>query len=551
MPSVHDRYRILSVVILFFFVVDLPAQTSPFPSTLFSSSKFEDLRGDGADLTSISGLSEKGALKGRFSEALDNSIDETHYMVGGGDVFIISSTDKTNRIFLGTVSQNGDMLIPDLGEVAIGKVSLKKAKELIKEFVRRKIRGAGEVVVALHKAKIANVNVIGMVVTPGTYEIAGVMRIWDAIGGACRNFDGVTVKRLFDECDMRSINRIHGDSLYLLDMFTYVYQGDFTHNPYVYPGDKIIINPLQNRIFIHGEIAGPRTGWIPLRQGERAVDFLALFMLNENSDSGNIQLRRKQIAENGSVKTQVIRLAEQPGELLCNGDVITVPSKKNAFEVFMMTIDGEVRRPGMYPIEKSGTSPEDVFAMAGGKTPFANEEKTVVIRRNKFSVAMPMIIEGKTTEFGEPISSIRPELGSAMGLMTSTKDYSILKLKDNPDLKLEPNDQIFVPRSEKTVYVSGNVRNPGGYPYVKGKTKEYYIQQAGGFTEKASRPNVYLVAEYGDVRQVFNREIIEDGDVIVVPMSQEFKKLTTIILPILNAGLGMLGLLVGLYATLQ
>lgn len=44
-------------------------------------------------------------------------------------------------------------------------------------------------------------------------------------------------------------------------------------------------------------------------------------------------------------------------------------------------------------------------------------------------------------------------------------------------------------------YVRGQVRNSGGFPYILGLTVEKAITVAGGFTDRASLKNIYLIKE--------------------------------------------------------
>jgi hypothetical protein len=44
--------------------------------------------------------------------------------------------------------------------------------------------------------------------------------------------------------------------------------------------------------------------------------------------------------------------------------------------------------------------------------------------------------------------------------------------------------------------------------------------------------------------QTFDRAVVEDGDIIIVPASQEYKRLSTLVLPILNAAIGTLALVI-------
>jgi protein involved in polysaccharide export with SLBB domain len=551
----YNRNSALTVVIGFcslFFIPGLFAQNNLLQERRASEINFEGVSPEGADYTTLPVASGRSVFREFQSTTIDNSIVDSTYVVGGGDVFFIFCSGKANRFFTGTINQNGDLFIPDLGEIALGKVSLQKAKQVIRDSVERKMKNVNDISVALRKVKMVTVSVTGMVGSPGTFQLAGTQRLWDAIRIACGAFEKFELKDLVQKGDLRSVRRTNRDSTGYFDLLKYIYKGDFSQNPYVYPGDEITVVPITDGVFVHGEINGPLKGWVPIHAHDRADDFLKLFLFNENSDTARIELRRRVPQKQGGEKTEIFMLSQNPGIELVNGDVLTVPPRRNAIQTLFAIIDGEILRPGMYPIEKNRTLARDLIAMAGDTTPFANTRNAVIIRKLKFTAETEGTVpEVPVPEFGEPLDNVRPELGSALKLMNSTKDFTLIRLRDNPDVFLETGDQVLVPRIEKTVYVSGNVKSPGGYTYVEGKSKGYYISKAGGFTDKANRSNIYLVAQYGDVRQIFDRNIVEDGDIIVVPMSQQYKNFATIILPILGTTLSALGLLLGLYATLK
>ncbi len=57
--------------------------------------------------------------------------------------------------------------------------------------------------------------------------------------------------------------------------------------------------------------------------------------------------------------------------------------------------------------------------------------------------------------------------------------------------KLQNNDLIYVPKAE-TYVVTGQVHNPGSFPWEPGLTLEKAILAAGGFTDQASRDGVHV-----------------------------------------------------------
>jgi polysaccharide biosynthesis/export protein VpsN len=71
-------------------------------------------------------------------------------------------------------------------------------------------------------------------------------------------------------------------------------------------------------------------------------------------------------------------------------------------------------------------------------------------------------------------------------------------------------------------YVRGKVRNSGGFPYVLGLTVEKAITVAGGFTDRASLKNIYLIKENStqDNKIKVNLDSpVAPGDTIIVEES--------------------------------
>ena len=107
--------------------------------------------------------------------------------------------------------------------------------------------------------------------------------------------------------------------------------------------------------------------------------------------------------------------------------------------------------------------------------------------------------------------------------MNMSNDFAIIPITDDNDIYLEPGDEIYIPRIENFVYVSGAVKRPGGYEYKKGKPLKYYIEQAGGFDKKADKANITVVTRYSDILQITDGKNIQEGNIIVVPISQQNK----------------------------
>jgi protein involved in polysaccharide export with SLBB domain len=85
------------------------------------------------------------------------------------------------------------------------------------------------------------------------------------------------------------------------------------------------------------------------------------------------------------------------------------------------------------------------------------------------------------------------------------------------DLVLREGDRIIVPEYNNTVTISGNVLYPNTVAYKKGKKASYYINQAGGYGNRARRHSTYIVHMNGTVNQVGEGENPTPGCQIIVP----------------------------------
>src|SRR5262249_22307123 len=86
------------------------------------------------------------------------------------------------------------------------------------------------------------------------------------------------------------------------------------------------------------------------------------------------------------------------------------------------------------------------------------------------------------------------------------------------NLALKANDTVFVPEATR-IYVTGEVRNPGAFPFRSDLTVRQAIGLAGGFTEDASKGGAKIVREVNggtDTLKVKLEDRMQPGDTIVV-----------------------------------
>ncbi len=168
-----------------------------------------------------------------------------------------------------------------------------------------------------------------------------------------------------------------------------------------------------------------------------------------------------------------------------------------------VSIIGEVTSPGSYPLTRK-TSLVEAIAMAGGVKQEADHEI--------------MIVRPKTGNPGR--TPLMPDQVDPNDVI-KVPIRDILEGEKTARIEVRNGDTIFIPKI-KVFYVTGEVKRPGQYTFMKGMTILHAVSTAGGFTEKAARKKLKVVREKGNKKEELSlnpESLIEPGDTIVVPES--------------------------------
>jgi protein involved in polysaccharide export with SLBB domain len=478
----------------------------------------------------------------------DNSIDPKTYYIGSGDVFQISVVESPSIRYMGTVNENNDVYIAELGIVRIGKQTLEAAKKICTDYVASKLKGKYTVYVSLVRVKMANVSVTGAVQTVGTQRVLGSFRLLDVVKMA-----NLGVLPQMNEVNLREVTCKNGDSVKTYDLFRFMYKNELAENPYVYGGDAVYLSIAARHVLLAGAVKNPPVGTIPIKRDEQLVDFLSFCTFDEAADSDRVVVQR--IETDGKSLEKIVSIRKPCDFALKDRDLVVVSQKKNYPEMLAVTVTGEIGRPGTYPIVKNVSRATDIIDLAGGVTQPELIDRAYVIRRKKMlsDEAKRNLASTKPVMYGNSAdNSVRPEINSSMYRMNTMNDYVVLRLSEHKDgVYLQQGDEIIIPPKEHYVYVSGSVRVPGAYEYAQGKDALYYINKAGGYSSKADKSNVSVVAYYGEIQQIKETGVIEAGDIVIVPDSQQYKFLTMVLIPIVSAAAATIATLLALATNLK
>jgi protein involved in polysaccharide export with SLBB domain len=83
------------------------------------------------------------------------------------------------------------------------------------------------------------------------------------------------------------------------------------------------------------------------------------------------------------------------------------------------------------------------------------------------------------------------------------------KFRDN--IILAAGDSIHIPEYNPIVMVEGSVNSPGAVPYTPGKSLDWYVDAAGGYTQLSDNRHAYVTQPNGKREAVKRRLILADG----------------------------------------
>ncbi len=130
------------------------------------------------------------------------------------------------------------------------------------------------------------------------------------------------------------------------------------------------------------------------------------------------------------------------------------------------------------------------------------------------------------------------------------------KALENPgsdlDLVLREDDRLVVPQYVNTVKINGTVMFPNTVLYEKGENLKHYINQAGGYGQRAQKNKVYVVYMNGTVARIKggSKKAIKPGCEIIVPEKPEKKGMSLGEIIGLSSSIASLGAIVATLVTL-
>ena len=201
-------------------------------------------------------------------------------------------------------------------------------------------------------------------------------------------------------------------------------------------------------------------------------------------------------------------------------DIVQVRRSPTYQDPITVSIDGEVMFRGSYTMERKNMRLTDLVKAAGGIVEGADIRGARLMRKmsddEKARIrSIIRMARQSADESGDSISLQKLDLETTYPVGIHL-DEALKEPGTTKDIELMDGDELVVPRFNHTVRISGDVYMPNTVAYEEGKGYKYYIEQAGGFGDRAKKKNTYVVYQNGTMA-VASKAKIEPGCEVIVP----------------------------------
>ena len=389
---------------------------------------------------------------------IQNIATPDNYKLGPGDEVIIDIWGASQTTIMETISPDGSIVVQNFGLVYLNGKTIKEATAYLKEQLNKIYSGISEdessrISVSLGRIRTIQVNVMGEVMTPGTYSLSSLSSVFHALysaGGT--NYRG----------SIRNIQLVrNGKKATSVDLYDFILRGENLDDIRLQDGDAIIVPTYENLVSIEGNVKRPM--YYEMKSGETLAELISYsgdFMADAYKN--HVQITRKSDKE---YEVCTVDKDDYSAFPLVDGDKVVVNAILDRFKN-KLEIKGAVYRPGVYQFSEKIRTVKQLIEKADGVMGDAFLSRAVMHREHEDLTLEVVSVDVK-------------------GILNGTV----------ADIPLQKGDVIYIPsihdlKDLGTISVFGEVARPGDFPFAENTTIEDIIIQAGGLNESASTVRV-------------------------------------------------------------
>ena len=300
------------------------------------------------------------------------------------------------------------------------------------------------------------------------------------------------------------------------------------------PNDILVVSSVseildQGELTINGQVTNP--GDYPFGEGTTVEDLIVMAGgLLQGASTARVDVARR-IIDPQSLKptentAEIFTFSLKDG-LVMNGDpefrlkpydIVEVRRSPGYQIQKLIDVDGGVLFGAQYALQRKNERISDIVRRAGGVTDGAYLKGARLLRKMSEDEKAARD-ESLKLAMGQSEDSINIEQLSLSDVYSV--GIELEKALSQPgsyyDLVLKDGDKLVIPEEVSTVKISGDVMFPNVVGYVPGKKLKYYINQAGGYGERARKSKAFIVYMNGTVARAKGNSVIEPGCQIIVP----------------------------------
>ena len=392
------------------------------------------------------------------------------YRIGPGDEVIIDVYGASQKTEHCTVSPDGEVIVEGFGPIQVSGLTVAQANARVRSTLGSRY-SSSQVKLTIGQTRTIMVNVMGEVLTPGTYTLSAFSTVFHALYMA----GGIN-----EIGTLRNIKVYRNNALLTsVDIYDYILNGKLTGNVRLADNDVIVVEPYDCLVNITGRIKRPM--YYEMKSSESVASLLKYAgSFTGDAYKKAVRVNRKSGREYAAFNVEEFDFSTFN---VMDGDSVTVdsilPRYANTVEV-----KGAVFRPGFYNLGAQVNSVRTLIEHADGLLETAFPHRGIIHRMK----------DDRTLEM------VSVDLA---GVLNGTV----------ADVPLKENDVLFVATrtdvtTERTITIRGEVQFPGTYKYAENETVEDFVLQAGGLTDKASLVNVTVSRRVSNPKAIYPDSLI-------------------------------------------
>lgn len=404
------------------------------------------------------------------TSAAQQAIASPDYIVTAGDIYALAIGSTVLSV---TIDASYKLRVGNLGVINVKGLTFQQLKNKVENLVNSNYPTTTFQFYITNPASF-KVLIVGEVTTAGELSTWSLRRLSSIIGEHLTAYSSTRNIVVESEDGTKKT----------YDLFKKSRYGDMSQDPYLRPNDKIIISEYDRKVSIGGAVRRP--GTYELLEGEQIQDLINVYAegytdyANKNELTLNRFIGGKEVWEKKNL-TEADVVADIP---LFDKDTISVLQysiTRNVFYVEGSVVTGEmVKNAEGLEVEKYDGTAYDPVSFNRMRI-----EYTVGLNYPTFIKEHKGWFTNNSADLEN--SYIKRTIKDEN---SGTEKEEIIKIDINKilygsgfydDLIVQPNDVLYVPFIQYYVIVNGAVVQGGRFPYVSGRTYEYYVNLAGGF----------------------------------------------------------------------